>query len=70
MRVFPIYAPKLIVKHARIFVSGVIWVKDLGRLEFDNGRFLLPGQCLPQVKQAITELNQLIQNQHNEAKTA
>ncbi|QYJ86424.1 DUF1107 domain-containing protein [Shewanella mesophila] len=70
MRVFPVYAPKLIVKHARIFVSGVIWVKDLGRLEFDNGRFLLPRQSLPQVKQAITELNQLIQNQHNEAKTA
>ncbi|MCG9695397.1 DUF1107 domain-containing protein [Shewanella sp. Isolate11] len=72
MRVFPVYAPKLIIKHVRIFVSGVIWVKDLGRLEFDKGRFLLPReQCLPQVKQAILELNQLIQSQHaNEAKTA
>ncbi|QDF73903.1 MULTISPECIES: DUF1107 domain-containing protein [Shewanella] len=70
MRVFPVYAPKLIVKHARIFVSGVIWVKDLGRLEFDKGKFLLPRQSLPQVKRAIIELNELIENQHNEAKMA
>ncbi|MCE9680257.1 DUF1107 domain-containing protein [Shewanella sp. AS1] len=71
MRVFPVYAPKLIVKHARIFVSGAIWVKELGRLEFNNGRFLLPKQPQPEVKQAVIELNQLIQTQHsNEAKTA
>lgn len=70
MRVFPVYAPKLIVKHARIFLSGVIWVKDLGRLEFDKGRFLLPRKSLPQVKQAIIELNEIIEAQTNEAKMA
>ncbi|SQH74130.1 conserved protein of unknown function [Shewanella benthica] len=70
MRVFPIYAPKLIVKHARIFLSGVIWVKDLGRLEFNKGRFLLPRKSLPQVKQAIIELNELIEAQTSEAKMA
>ncbi|MEI6860050.1 MAG: DUF1107 domain-containing protein [Shewanella sp.] len=70
MRIFPIYAPKLIVKHARIFLSGVIWVKDLGRLEFEKGRFLLPRKSLPQVKQAIIELNALIEAQTNEAKIA
>lgn len=70
MRIFPVYAPKLIVKHARIFVSGVVWVKDLGRLEFEKGRFLLPRQSLPKVKQAVVELNQMIELQHNEAKTA
>ncbi len=42
MRRFPVYAPKLIVKHARIFLTGVIWVKDLGCLEFKKGRFLMP----------------------------
>ncbi|BAJ03931.1 DUF1107 domain-containing protein [Shewanella violacea] len=70
MRVFPIYAPKIIVKHARIFLSGVIWVKDLGRLEFEKGRFLLPRKSLPQVKQAIIELNELIEAQTSEAKMA
>ena len=46
MRMFPVYAPKLIVKHARIFLCGVVWVKDLGRLEFDRGRFLLPKKII------------------------
>lgn len=70
VRVFPVYAPKLIVKHARIFLTGVIWVKDLGRLEFDKGRFLLPRKSLPKVKQAILELNELIESQNNEMQTA
>ncbi|GGI87797.1 hypothetical protein GCM10007978_26930 [Shewanella hanedai] len=70
MRVFPVYAPKLIVKHARIFLSGVIWVKDLGRLEFEKGRFLLPRKSLPEVKQAVLELNELIETQSSEAKIA
>ncbi|MFT6123968.1 MAG: hypothetical protein ACJAW2_000238 [Shewanella sp.] len=63
MRMFPVYAPKLIVKHARIFLSGVIWVKDLGLLEFDKGRFLQTKKSLPKVKQAISELNALIEIQ-------
>ncbi|WP_025821228.1 DUF1107 domain-containing protein [Shewanella marina] len=68
MRFFPIYAPKLIVKHARIFFSGVVWVKDLGKLEFEHGRFLMPRKSLPKVKQAIIELNELITAQsHQEA---
>ena len=70
MRVFPVYAPKIIVKHARIFLTGVIWVKDLGRLEFDKGRFLLPRKSLPKIKQAILELNELIEAQNNEMHTA
>ena len=67
MRMFSVYAPKLIVKHARIFLCGVVWVKDLGRLEFDRGRFLLPKKSLPKVKQAILELNALIESQHHQA---
>ena len=70
MRVFPVYAPKIIVKHARIFLSGVIWVKDLGRLEFEKGKFLLPRKSMPKVKQAIIELNALIESQSSEAKIA
>ncbi|GGZ15439.1 MULTISPECIES: DUF1107 domain-containing protein [Shewanella] len=67
MRVFPVYAPKLIAKHARIFLKGAVWVKDLGRLEFERGRFLLPGKGLPKVKQAVIELNQLLDQQTHEA---
>lgn len=63
VRVFPVYAPKLIVKHAHIFFSGVIWVKDLGRLEFEKGKFLLPRRSLPRIKTAVTELNQLIEQE-------
>ncbi|MGL4448031.1 DUF1107 domain-containing protein [Shewanella sp.] len=63
MRVFPVYAPKLIAKHARIFLTGVIWVKDLGLLEFKKGRFLLPRKSVPKVKQAILELNELLEAQ-------
>ena len=67
MRMFPVYAPKLIVKHARVFFCGVVWVKDLGRLEFNRGRFLLPKKSLPKVKQAVLELNALIESQHHQA---
>lgn len=63
MRTFPVYAPKLIVKHARIFLSGVIWVKDLGLLKFEKGRFLQTKKSLPKVRQAISELNALIEAQ-------
>lgn len=63
MRIFPVYAPKMIVKHARIVLNGVIWVKDLGRLEFEKGRFLLPRKSQPEVKQAVSELNQMIAQQ-------
>ncbi|MCT8988629.1 DUF1107 domain-containing protein [Shewanella phaeophyticola] len=63
MRTFPVYAPKLIVKHVRIFLSGAIWVKDLGLLEFDKGRFLHNQKSLPKVKQAVSELNALIEAQ-------
>ncbi|GIU49085.1 MULTISPECIES: DUF1107 family protein [Shewanella] len=67
MRRFPVYAPKLIVKHARIFVTGVIWVKDLGCIEFNRGRFVMPKKSLPKVKQAVSELNELLAAQHLEA---
>ncbi|MCL1039436.1 DUF1107 domain-containing protein [Shewanella corallii] len=70
MRVFPVYAPKLIVKHARIVLNGVIWVKDLGRLEFEKGRFLLPRKSEPEVKQVVSELNQMINQQVEAAKSA
>ncbi|MCF1428697.1 MAG: DUF1107 domain-containing protein [Shewanella sp.] len=70
MRVFPVYAPKLIVKHARIVLNGVIWVKDLGRLEFEKGRFLLPRKSDPKVKQVVSELNQIINQQLEAAKSA
>lgn len=69
VRVFPVYAPKLIVKHARIFLTGVIWVKDLGRLEFEKGRFLLPRKSLPEIKQVVLELNELIEAQTSEAQS-
>ncbi|MBV7315661.1 DUF1107 domain-containing protein [Shewanella sp. NIFS-20-20] len=64
MRVFPVYAPKLIIKHVRIFLSGAIWVKDLGRLEFEKGLFLLPRKGQPKIKQAVVELNALIEKQN------
>ncbi|MCL1126736.1 DUF1107 domain-containing protein [Shewanella surugensis] len=67
MRVFPIYAPKLIVKHVRVFFEGSIWVKGVGRLEFSKGRMLLPRRSLPGVQQAIIELNELIESQNLEA---
>ena len=61
MRMFPVYAPKLIVKHARIFLCGVVWVKDLGRLEFDRGRFLLPKKSLPKVTTSSSSLAWVMQ---------
>ncbi|MGL4475829.1 MAG: DUF1107 domain-containing protein [Shewanella sp.] len=64
MRVFPVYAPKLMIKHVRIFLNGAIWVKDLGRLEFEKGRFMLPKKSQPKIKQAVVELNALIEAQN------
>ncbi|MBY5993314.1 DUF1107 domain-containing protein [Ferrimonas balearica] len=60
MRIFPLYAPRLIAKHARIFRDGVVMVRHLGRLEFRNGRFVMPERPLPKVRTAITELNELL----------
>ncbi|MBR9728174.1 DUF1107 domain-containing protein [Shewanella intestini] len=70
MREFPVYAPKLIVKHVRIFLTGVIWIKDIGQLEFTNGRFLMPKKSLPKVRKAIAELNTLIESQRLEVNQA
>ncbi|WP_345335616.1 DUF1107 family protein [Ferrimonas pelagia] len=60
MRNFPLFAPKIIAKHARILRDGVVEVKDLGQLEFRNGRFLMPRHCGPNIRQAIVELNELL----------
>lgn len=70
MRVFPIYAPKLIVKHVRIFLNGVIWVKDLGRVEFQHGRFLIPKETIPKNKATLNELNSLIEIQSQQSRSA
>jgi len=60
VRIFPLYAPRLIAKHARIFRDGVVMVKHLGMLEFRNGRFVMPQRPLPKVRSAITELNEIL----------
>ena len=60
MRIFPLYAPRLITKHARIFRDGAVLVKHLGMLEFKNGRFVMPYRPLPKVRSAIVELNGLL----------
>lgn len=70
MRVFPVYAPKLIAKHARIFLTGAIWVKDLGRLEFSHGRFLSPKRAMPKMRAAINELNEILAAQQEETNLA
>ncbi len=67
---FPVYSPKLIIKHVRIFLNGVIWVKDLGQLEFANGRFIMPKKSLPRVRQAISELNSMMESQRCESNLA
>ncbi|TKB56122.1 DUF1107 family protein [Ferrimonas aestuarii] len=61
MRTFPIYAPRMIAKHARVFRDGVVLVKHVGRLEFKAGRFVMPAHTLPKVREVVKELNQLLQ---------
>ncbi|SDI36001.1 MULTISPECIES: DUF1107 family protein [Ferrimonas] len=61
MRIFPIYAPRMIAKHARVFRDGVVLVKHVGRLEFKAGRFIMPVRSLPKVREVINELNDLLQ---------
>ncbi|GLP97581.1 DUF1107 family protein [Paraferrimonas sedimenticola] len=61
MRRFPVFAPKLIAKHARILVNGVIWVKHLGWLRFKQGRFLAKAADPIKVKEAVKLLNQEMQ---------
>ena len=64
-----IYISYLYMAYRRYFIapqcilSGVIWVKDWGLIEFDKGRFLQTKKSLPEVKQAISELNALIEIQ-------
>ncbi|GLS82119.1 DUF1107 family protein [Paraferrimonas haliotis] len=61
MRKFPVFAPKLIAKHAKIFLNGVIWVKHLGLLRFEQGRFLVKANDSLKIKQAVRVLNQQLQ---------
>ncbi|TKB51108.1 DUF1107 family protein [Ferrimonas sediminicola] len=61
MRIFPIYAPRMIAKHARVFRDGVVLIKHIGRLEFKAGRFIMPRHSLPKVREVINELNGLLQ---------
>ncbi|WP_067659848.1 DUF1107 family protein [Ferrimonas marina] len=60
MRIFPLYAPRLIAKHARIFRDGVVVVKNLGRLEFRDGRFVMPRHCRPKLREVVVELNRMV----------
>ncbi|MGB0894179.1 MAG: DUF1107 family protein [Parashewanella sp.] len=59
MRKFPVYSPKLIAKHVRIFVEGAIWVKDLGVIHFKRGQLISTKDSLPEVKNAVIEMNLL-----------
>ncbi|WP_345315313.1 DUF1107 family protein [Ferrimonas gelatinilytica] len=63
MRSFPVYAPRIIAKHARILRHGNVVIKDLGQLEFRESRFVMPRHCQPQIRAAVTELNSLLNPQ-------
>nr|WP_028116544.1 DUF1107 family protein [Ferrimonas senticii] len=62
MRIFPLYAPRLIAKHAKIFRDGVVVVREdqLGQLEFKDGRFVMPHHCSNRTRQVVQELNGLL----------
>ena len=62
VRIFPVYAPRLIAKHAKIFREGMVMVQEdqLGEIEFREGRFVMPRTCSQRMKKVILELNQLL----------
>ncbi|MFI3245608.1 MAG: DUF1107 family protein [Ferrimonas sp.] len=62
MRIFPLYAPRLIAKHAKIFRDGTVMIREdqLGQLEFKQGRFVMPRVCSQRLRQVVQELNGLL----------
>ncbi len=62
VRIFPLYAPRLIAKHAKIFRDGVVVVREdeLGQMEFKDGRFVMPQRCSARMRQVIQELNAML----------
>ncbi|QIZ78087.1 DUF1107 family protein [Ferrimonas lipolytica] len=62
MRIFPLYAPRLIAKHAKIFRDGVVRVQEdeLGEIEFRDGRFVMPSRCTNKMRSVVRELNKLL----------
>lgn len=62
VRIFPLYAPRLIAKHAKIFRDGAVMVNEneLGQMEFRDGRFVMPRRCSSRMRAAILELNNLL----------
>ncbi len=60
VRIFPVYAPRIIAKHARILRHGIVVIKDLGQLEFRESRFVMPRHCQPKMRAVVTELNGLL----------
>lgn len=58
MRLFTHYAPSMIAKHITRLFKGNIYINDIGKFEFDNGKLILPSCADTRHYQAVNEINQ------------
>jgi hypothetical protein len=60
MRLFKRYTPSMIAKHISRLFKGRIYIKGIGRFDFDHGKLILPEKAEPRHYQAVKEVNQEI----------
>lgn len=57
MRLFQHYTPNMIAKHISRLFKGRIYIKGIGRFEFDQGKLILPEQAEPRHFKTVKEIN-------------
>lgn len=60
MRLFKRYTPSMIAKHISRLFKGRIYIYDIGKFEFDNGKLMLPEKAEKMHFQTVKEINQEI----------
>ena len=60
MRLFKHYSPSMIAKHVSRLFKGDIYIYGIGRLEFDNGKLIIPEQADKRHFKTVKEVNQAI----------
>ncbi|MBU3845145.1 MAG: DUF1107 domain-containing protein [Candidatus Anaerobiospirillum pullicola] len=60
MRLFKIYAPRLIAKHVASFFKGQFEIAEQGVFKFDGGKVVVNENSTPIERQVAREVNKII----------
>ncbi len=60
MRLFKRYTPSMVAKHVTRLFKGCIYIDGIGKLDFDQGKVMLPPEAQIKHFKAVKEINQEI----------